>query len=112
VDIATITGSTISALDGPSRAPGMLLAHYAPKARVELCNSISEAHDRFGQLKDDLVSVELLHYEDLETYALSLYDNLRTADINGTEVVIAVLPPDEGLGTAIRDRLSKASASN
>lgn len=112
MDIATITGSTISALDGPSRAPGMLLAHYAPKARVELCNSISEAHDRFGQLKDDLVSVELLHYEDLETYALSLYDNLRTADINGTEVVIAVLPPDEGLGTAIRDRLSKASASN
>jgi L-threonylcarbamoyladenylate synthase len=112
VEIATITGSTISALDGPSRAPGMLLAHYAPKARVELCNSISEAHDRFGQLKDDLVSVELLHYEDLETYALSLYDNLRTADINGTEVVIAVLPPDEGLGTAIRDRLSKASASN
>jgi L-threonylcarbamoyladenylate synthase len=112
VEIATITGSTISALDGPSRAPGMLLAHYAPKARVELCNSISEAHDRFGELKDDLVSVELLHYEDLETYALSLYDNLRTADINGTEVVIAVLPPDEGLGTAIRDRLSKASASN
>jgi hypothetical protein len=45
-------------------------------------------------------------------YALSLYDDLRAADMSGTKVVIAVLPPDEGLGTAIRDRLSKASASN
>ena len=46
------------------------------------------------------------------TYALSLYDNLRAADLNGMHVVVAVLPPDEGLGTAIRDRLVKAAASD
>jgi len=56
--------------------------------------------------------VEILHHEDLVTYALSLYDNLRTADLNNREVVIAVLPPEHGLGIAIRDRLTKAAASN
>ena len=90
----------------------MLLAHYAPNAKVELCNSFAEAEERRNQLTTDGVPVQILHHEDMVTYALSLYDDLRAADINGIEVVLAVLPPDEGLGTAIRDRLSKASASN
>ena len=111
-EIANITGLTISALDGPSRAPGMLLAHYAPQARVELCNSFTEAKERQNQYADDGVRAEILHHEDSVTYALSLYDNLRAADLNNCRVVLAVLPPDEGLGTAVRDRLTKAAASN
>jgi L-threonylcarbamoyladenylate synthase len=112
LEVAKITGLNISALDGPSRAPGMLLAHYAPRARVELCTTLREARDRFTRLTNDQMSVEILHHEDLVTYALSLYDNLRTADLNNREVVIAVLPPEHGLGIAIRDRLTKAAASN
>jgi hypothetical protein len=34
---------------------------------------------------------------------------LRQADESGVDVVVAVLPPASGLGTAIRDRLRKAS---
>ena len=112
LEIATITGLSISALDGPSRAPGMLLAHYAPKARVELCNSITEAQELLHRLTENRMSVEILHHEDPNTYALCLYDNLRTADLNGRQVVIAVLPPNNDLGIAIRDRLIKAAASN
>jgi len=111
-EIANITGLTISALDGPSRAPGMLLAHYAPQARVELCNSFTEAQERQNQYADDGVRAEILHHEDSVTYALSLYDDLRAADMNATLVVLAVLPADEGLGTAVRDRLTKAAASS
>jgi L-threonylcarbamoyladenylate synthase len=111
-EIANITGLTIAALDGPSRAPGMLLAHYAPQARVELCHSYAEAQERQNQYTDDGVRAEILHHEDSVTYALSLYDDLRAADMNATLVVLAVLPPDEGLGTAVRDRLTKAAASN
>ena len=102
IEIANITGLTISALDGPSRAPGMLLAHYAPNAKVELRNRYTA----------DGVPVQILHHEDMVTYALSLYDDLRAADLNDIHVVVAVLPPDEGLGIAIRDRLVKAAASN
>ena len=112
IEIANITGLTISALDGPSRAPGMLLAHYAPKAKVELCNSFAEAEERRNQHTTDGVPVQILHHEDMVTYALSLYDDLRAADLNDIHVVVAVLPPDEGLGIAIRDRLVKAAASN
>jgi L-threonylcarbamoyladenylate synthase len=112
LEIATITGITISEMDGPSRAPGMLLAHYAPKAKVELTSSINEAQERRDHYTNRGVTTQIVHHEDSAIYALSLYDDLRAADINGIEVVIAVLPPDEGLGTAIRDRLSKASASN
>jgi L-threonylcarbamoyladenylate synthase len=90
----------------------MLLAHYAPKAKVELCHSFPEAQDRRDQYTRDGVPAQILHHEDVMTYALSLYDNLRAADINNCRVVLAVLPPDEGLGTAIRDRLTKAAASN
>jgi L-threonylcarbamoyladenylate synthase len=112
LDIAAITGMTISAVDGPSRAPGMLLAHYAPKARVELCTSMDEAEERCNKYESTGVSAVVLHHVDMTRYALSLYDNLRSADLNGNEVVLAVLPPDTGLGVAIRDRLSKAAASN
>jgi len=112
IEIANITGLAISAVAGPSRAPGMLLAHYAPQARVELCNSFTEAQERQNHYADDGVRAEILHHEDSVTYALSLYDDLRAADMHGTSVVLAVLPPDEGLGTAVRDRLTKAAASN
>ncbi len=112
LDIAAITGMTISAVDGPSRAPGMLLAHYAPKARVELFTSMDEAEERCNKYESTGVSAVVLHHADMTTYALSLYDNLRSADLNRNEVVLAVLPPDTGLGVAIRDRLSKAAASN
>jgi L-threonylcarbamoyladenylate synthase len=112
LEIARISGLSITDLDGPSRAPGMLLAHYSPRAKVELCQTISEAEDRHAQYVKDGKFAQILHHEDVVTYALSLYDDLRAADLNGCLVVLAVLPPDEGLGTAIRDRLVKAAASN
>jgi L-threonylcarbamoyladenylate synthase len=38
-----------------------------------------------------------------------LYSSLRQADESGVDVVVALLPPAQGLGIAIRDRLRKAS---
>jgi len=112
LDIAAITGLSISVMDGPSRAPGMLIAHYAPNARVELCTSIDEAEAQRDRYVIKGVTAEVLHYEDVATYALCLYDDLRSADLRGSAVVLAVLPPNTGLGIAIRDRLTKAAASN
>ena len=111
LDIANVTGLNISMTEGPSRAPGMLLAHYAPTARVELCDSLSDAQRWLDQYTSRGLSVEILHYDDPSIYALSLYDDLRSADLRSKEIVLAVLPLDIGLGTAIRDRLTKAAAS-
>ena len=92
---------------GPSRAPGMLAAHYAPRARVVLVESATEAR----QLVGDEHTWVLDHTDDLVDYARSLYADLRDADARGVTTVVAVLPPAQGLGHAIRDRLAKATAN-
>jgi len=112
LEISALTGLTISDLDGPSRAPGMLLAHYSPRATVELCQTYAEAQERHAQYINDGIPTQILHHEEVITYALCLYDDLRAADLNDSHVVLAVMPPDEGLGIAVRDRLLKAAASN
>jgi L-threonylcarbamoyladenylate synthase len=46
---------------------------------------------------------------DLDEDARTLYARLRDADAIGADVVLAVLPEDSGIGTAIADRLRKAA---
>jgi L-threonylcarbamoyladenylate synthase len=41
--------------------------------------------------------------------ARSLYHYLRQADAEALDVLVVVLPPDEGLGVAVRDRLRRAA---
>jgi len=109
--IESILNTKIDASGGSSRAPGMLESHYAPKCVVELVESGEIARDRARQLRDDDVHVNILDYPgDVIAYSKNLYEFLRTADRLGCDVVVAVLPPAIGLGLAIRDRLSKASA--
>lgn len=92
------------------RAPGMLESHYAPECAVELVYSSLEALDRAKQLRLDSLHVEILDYsQDVNRYAKLMYQFLRDADRKGCNVVVAVMPTDEGVGRAIRDRLTKAS---
>lgn len=94
--------------EGPSRAPGMLASHYAPRARVVLVDDVDEAHRRAGGRADTVVIGAGV---DAVDYARHLYRWLREADDDGRSVVVAVLPPAEGLGHAVRDRLLKAAAA-
>jgi len=105
-EIESLLEMTLGAPDGPSRAPGMLESHYAPRCRVVLADSRSEAM----ALADELPDAEILDDDDLAHYAHTLFARLRDADDRGVDTVIAVLPPARGLGHAIRDRLIKASA--
>jgi L-threonylcarbamoyladenylate synthase len=109
-----------------TRAPGTLATHYQPDATVwtiapgELAPLERLAVDtpRAGLvgLAGDIQSVPagwvtLATPADSEEYARVLYAALRQADAMGLPVVVAVLPPDEGIGVAVRDRLKRASAS-
>lgn len=105
-EIESLLEMTLGAPDGPSRAPGMLESHYAPRCKVMLAESRSEAM----ALADELPGAEILDDDDLAHYAHTLFARLRDADDRGVDTVIAVLPPARGLGHAIRDRLIKASA--
>ncbi len=96
---------------GPSRAPGMLPSHYAPRCRVELASDRADADARAVAVRATGRSVEVLDPgSDVEAYAHSLYQWLREADARGIDVLVAVLPPDRGIGRAVRDRLAKAAA--
>ena len=92
-----------------SRAPGMLASHYSPIARVVLCDTPEEAGNLATQSEMQGVKARMLWHEDAGEYAERLYSDLRAADEESCEVVFAVLPEADGIGLAIRDRLTKAA---
>lgn len=110
-EIETILATKIADTSGPSRAPGMLASHYAPRIPVELVDSLRAGRDLMSRYKRQYRHCVLIHHEDLTEYAIHLYDDLRHAEDMDYDGIIAVLPPAEGLGIAIRDRLQKASAA-
>ncbi len=107
--ITAVVGPLADA-DGPSRAPGMLPSHYAPRATVEIVERRADADRRAGELRDkgERVAVEVLAAD--AASARRLYAALRAHDDDAIDVVVVVPPPDHGLGHALRDRLLKASA--
>jgi L-threonylcarbamoyladenylate synthase len=96
---------------GPSRAPGMLTSHYAPRARVVLAPDRDAAAPLAAEERARGARIEVLDPgDDVLGYARGLYRWLRDADAARVDVVVAVLPAPHGLGLAIRDRLQKAAA--
>ena len=103
---------SIVALDsidsGLSRAPGMLLAHYAPLCEVVLVEKMPEAEGLVGD-------VESMKYRVLDasidpfTFASAMYSLLRQCDLDGIQKLFVVQPEPIGIGLAIRDRLTKAA---
>jgi L-threonylcarbamoyladenylate synthase len=106
-DIRRLLAGDLADASGPSRASGMLASHYAPRCAVRLVDSADDAAAlRAGTMGGEILDLT----DDLVTYARELYARLRDADERGVSTLIAVLPPAEGLGHAVRDRLTKAAA--
>jgi len=96
-------------------APGMLLAHYAPRTPVRLnapCANEGEVLLAFGPGVDDGPAVRNLSPEgDLHQAAHNLFAMMKELDMCGA-TRIAVQPiPQQGIGAAINDRLERAAAS-
>ena len=108
-DIEAVLHISMQADTGESRAPGMLTSHYAPNAQVVLVETIEELRNQTSELSISGTRCISLHFDSVQEYAFRLYASLRQADETGVDVVVALLPPDQGLGVAIRDRLRKAS---
>ena len=108
-DIEAVLHISMQADTGESRAPGMLTSHYAPNARVVLVETIEELENQISALSISGTRCISLQFDSVQEYAFRLYASLRQADETGVDVVVALLPPHQGLGVAIRDRLRKAS---
>ena len=99
-------------------APGQLVSHYAPRARLRLNARRVEAGEVLLALGPTLVEgsehaarvLNLSPRGDLIEAAANLFSHLRALDGCGA-AVIAVMPvPHTGLGEAINDRLKRAAA--
>ncbi|MCX7284532.1 MAG: L-threonylcarbamoyladenylate synthase [Novosphingobium sp.] len=110
-DIAGVLGAGSSAVySARIEAPGQLASHYAPGKPVRL--NVTEAREGefligFGAV---VGQVSLSGTGDLAQAAARLYACLHLAAA-APERLIAVAPvPDEGIGSAINDRLQRAAA--
>lgn len=114
---------TSSIADGV-RAPGRKPSHYAPGARVVLASHEQSAKEvekwqagghRVGVLASQRPvalpegATWLALTGDIHAQARQLYGRLREADHRDLQVLVVVMPPDVGLGRAIRDRLQRAA---
>jgi len=114
-------GNVIPAVTGIS-SPGNLKSHYAPAHRLALVDAPGaippEARRATALLLPqpmpdirDFRSVEILSSSgDLREMATRLFSCLRRLDQSGAERIAAVLPPENGIGVAIAERLRKAAA--
>jgi L-threonylcarbamoyladenylate synthase len=112
-------------------SPGVGMRHYAPRARLVLVDApLGELEARLEELvlllADERVGVMLPaeiaapawttvfawgRWDAPEELARKLYAGLRMLDERGCTVILCPLPPAEGIGAAIRDRLMKAANS-
>lgn len=109
-------------------APGMSERHYAPQAivllvegnREKLSQVLKSMKGKVGLLAPTMwpaqmgisgrfVSFDWGPWNDWHMLAHRLYNGLRWLDNQKVDVIIAPLPPEEGLGAALRDRLMKAA---
>lgn len=113
VTIGRLLDVPVAGAAGPSRAAGMLVAHYAPRTEVLLAETPGEARQLVADRSAGGRRVRLLdRTDDLVVAAHELYADLRAADADGLDTLVVVLPPAEGLGHALRDRLLKAAAGS
>jgi len=113
-------------------SPGMGLRHYAPRARLvlvegQLAELSAKLAGAVSELSETQVGVMLPgevaapagaaavyawgRWDVPEEMARELYAGLRALDGAGCTVILCPLPPPEGIGAAIRDRLLKAGSS-
>jgi L-threonylcarbamoyladenylate synthase len=102
-------------------APGQLPSHYAPKTPLRLVDDLKlfKSNQRCVLLAWNPVTKDprfvairnLSDNQDLREAAANLFRYLRELDELNADLIVAERVPDQGLGAAILDRLTRASHS-
>jgi len=109
VDSAVVPGASVD--EKRIRVSGSLDSHYAPVAKVLLCETPTAgqgfiAHANI-QTPDGVIRLAAPGND--EEFARVLYAALRAADEQGLREVVVMQPIGMGIGVAIRDRLKRAA---
>jgi len=97
--------------DKEIRVSGSLENHYAPIAKVLLCETPlpGQGFIALAAIESPEEVVRLASPSDDEEFARILYSALRDADARGLSEVVVVQPIGLGIAVAIRDRLARAA---
>jgi L-threonylcarbamoyladenylate synthase len=111
--IEEVTGLNAVSVDGANeiRVSGSLENHYAPAAKVLLCEIpiVGQGFIAHKNIETPQGVIRLASPGDDEEFAKLLYSALRDADSQGLSEVVVLQPDGAGLAVAIRDRLSRAA---
>ena len=118
-------------MENKPKSPGMKYAHYAPSAPMYLMNGERQSIQKLiNEKRQQGLRVGVLatkesasNYDadivlacgsrnDLKTVAHALYERLRDFDQEKVDIIFSEVFPEEGLGTAIMNRLEKAAGHN
>ena len=93
------------------RVSGSLENHYAPAAKVFLCETPTPGQGFIAHANIETPPgvIRLASPYDDEEFARILYSALREADAQGLSEVVVMQPIGTGIAVAIRDRLARAS---
>ena len=127
VDVADAVTQKLAEGERPL-SPGMKYRHYAPTAPLVLLDGTPERVIRFLRAEQELGRCAILCYDeelpylqeqnlfpigeraDLHAQAHLLFSALRRADATDAEIIYAHLPPQNGLGLALYNRMIRAAA--
>ncbi len=111
--IEEVTGLNAVSVEGVDaiRASGSLENHYAPAAKVLLCEVpiVGQGFIAHKNIETPSGVIRLASPGDDEEFAQILYSALREADAQGLSEIVVIQPIGMGIGAAIRDRLARAS---
>jgi L-threonylcarbamoyladenylate synthase len=104
-----------------ARSPGTRYRHYAPSVPVILVESgqIPSGGDAWppgmayvGISPAPPSAFAEIRFGSVEKYAAGLFTALRELERSGASVICAELPPGDGIGRAVRDRLKRAAGGS
>jgi L-threonylcarbamoyladenylate synthase len=111
--IEEVTGLNAVSVGGTDeiRVSGSLENHYAPAAKVLLCEVpiVGQGFIALASIQTPEGVIRLAAPQNNEEFARILYSALREADQLGLTTVVVVQPSGDGISRAIRDRVSRAS---
>ncbi len=90
------------------KSPGLYARHYAPRATVELVDTVSDNDPGlvFGNARSDK---QIRMPENPSAYAAALYAAMHRLDETGVDRILIQCPPDEPAWEAVHDRLKRAA---
>ena len=97
------------------KSPGQKYRHYSPEAEIILVEAPPESLPTdqpaawIGLSTPPAGAAKTLQCQDMDEYARVLFGFFRTCDAEEIRTIYCELPPEEGIGRAIRDRLVKAA---